>query len=445
MIALYLQHPEKMDLIDEYEALIESADKELVEIFTQHKYPTSSHYLGKGFLENVQDIVSEDEKFKDIQEIIVNTELTPLQFFNINSFFSPLTLIDRFQLVLEIFEKNSNSLESKLQIDLAKLKYNVIFEKQRYLKKMVGSMESIGGTERRGFAGTGELKIDVILGDYRKKEAILKSKLNKIKLDRSTRRKSRNKVESISISLVGYTNAGKSSFINILTKSTIKTEEKYFTTLGTTTRSFKFHDLPILITDTVGFIEELPTQLIDAFQSTLEESLTTDYVALVIDVSDPISDIERKMDTTTEILKELGINDEKLVLILNKIDKTPKQEVVWINEYFDSLETRARPRCFISAKIGDLDQFYKLLEQLCNVKKYQVILPLSFHDLKSELYTQFEVLNEITQLNNSTNNYETILELNTRKIEKFLKVIHKIESRCNKLNLKSSYIQISTT
>jgi GTP-binding protein HflX len=437
VLVLYLDNPAKPNLLDEFIELIKSADKEIVDTLSQSRYPTSAHFFGKGFLERLQEEF-EAHKYDTISAVIVSSELTPLQYFNIQAFIPEnVLLIDKFQLVLTIFENRASSLEAKLQIELARLQYNVIFEKNWYLAKMIGgNFESTGGTERRGFGQSGELKFDEIVADHRKKEAILKKKLEKIKQDRKVRRKGRLSTDDIlNFSLVGYTNAGKSTIINSLTNSHVLTENKLFTTLGTTTRSLKFFDLPIMITDTVGFLEDLPTRLIDAFRSTLEESLVGDII-VVLDASDPISEIERKLDVTISILKEIDVETDDLMFLFNKIDKVDKNELIWIDEWFATTNYSLRPRAFVSALNQEFKEFIKILHSITTVKRYQVSFPESFQGLRSELYNQCEILHEKTAFDENTNLNYSVIDLRTRRSAIFKKLLAKIESESEKTGLK---------
>ncbi len=309
-----------------------------------------------------------------------------------------------------------------------------------------GDFEATGGTERRGFGQSGESKFDEVVADHRKKEAVIKKKLDKIKLDRKVRRKSRNTSENLNLSLVGYTNAGKSTLMNALTSSDAITQDQLFTTLGTTTRSFKYYDLPIMITDTVGFLEDLPTRLIDAFRSTLEESLEGDYILLVLDASDSISELERKLDVTITILKDIGVSVDELLFVFNKIDKLEKNEKIWIDEWFETTEYNSRPRVFVSALKKDVKDFLNLIASITSSKHFQVTFPDSFKKYKSEFYNFCEIINERTLFNESTNLYYTVLDLRTRRDAIFFKVFSRLEHECQKNNLPvPTYVEISTS
>ena len=308
-----------------------------------------------------------------------------------------------------------------------------------------GDFEATGGTERRGFGQSGESKFDEIVADHRKKEAVLKKKLEKIKLDRKVRRKARTSTDNLSLSLVGYTNAGKSTLMNALTHSDVITENQLFTTLVTTTRSFKYYDLPVMVTDTVGFLEDLPTRLIDAFRSTLEESVEGNYILLVLDASDSISELERKLDVTISILKEIDVSIDELLFIFNKIDKLEKNEKIWINEWFDTTEYSSRPRACVSALKNDVHVFFNRLNERSHFREFHVSFPDSFKQYRSEFYTVCEIMNERSVFNEENNLYYTILDLRTRRETIFLKVFSKLEQECLKTNLpRPTFVEIST-
>jgi len=223
---MYLYNPAKADLFDEFVSLIKSAGKDIVEIFTQDRYPTSGYYFGSGFVEEVGEEIAKisEERAIEIDNAIIGTQLTPLQIYNISQHL-PIEIMDKFELVLEIFAKQARSLESVLQVELAKLMYTRNFERSRLTGKVFGRF----GTERRGFGATGQLKYSEVLADYRAKEYTIKQKLKKITRDRAVQRENRKlKAESdqhLRIALVGYTNAGKSSLLNILTDSEVEVKE----------------------------------------------------------------------------------------------------------------------------------------------------------------------------------------------------------------------------
>ena len=167
----------------------------------------------------------------------------------------------------------------------------------------------------------------------------------------------------------------------------------------------------------------------------MEESLEGDYIIVVLDASDSISELERKLDVTITILKDIGVLQSELLFIFNKIDKVEKNEAVWINEWFDSTEYKDRPRAFVSALNNDLKDFFKLLDSITHFKRYQISFPDSFQNYKSQIYDLCEVLNEKSVYNEINNLYYTVIELRTRREALFLKLFNKIEQECLLNNL----------
>jgi GTP-binding protein HflX len=428
-----LYDPEENDLYDEFIALIESSGKEIVEIYTQERYPTSSHYFGRGFLERITEDFDLLEKLSEVNQAVISTQLSPLQYYGISEIL-PVEIMDKFELVLEIFEQRAHSQEAILQIELALLQYTKKFERNRLTSKVFSRF----GTERRGFGATGQLKYAELISNYRAKESTIKQKLQKIQQDRVIQRKNRKRKadqENIfRIALAGYTNAGKSTLLNELTQAEVEVQDKMFTTLGTTTRRYIYKDLPVMITDTVGFIQDLPTTLIDAFRSTLEESLETDYVAVIVDISEILSEVERKVKTTLDVLHDLGVKDQHIWLILNKIDNLKEEDLTWIQEWVENTY-QIYPHCFISAKKGRIDNIFKLFNQFRPAKHYQVLLPITMQKIRSDLYDTCEILKE-----NYNNGKQLIqLDLLTRRQSTFLKLIKKAKKFDNNV----SFVEIS--
>lgn len=435
VVVLYLDVPDRDNLKDEFLALVEAAGKDIVEMFAQSRYPTSSHYFGPGFIEQLTEDFDRLEKLSTVEEVIVSTQLSPLQYYNIAvALPERVQLVDKYQLVLEIFEQRVSTLEAKLQIDLARLQYTHTFEKNRLQFKIKGGRF---GTERRGYRQAGESKFAELIADFRRKEAVIRQKLDKIKQDRTIRRGNRTKNRDfiLRLSLAGYTNAGKSSLLNALTESTVAVQDQLFTTLSTTTRSFTHKDLPVLITDTVGFMQDLPTELIEAFHSTLEESLETDFVAVVADGSEKISMVAKKIETTLAVLKDIGVQEEQIWMVFNKIDKVEGADLdplrQWTGRKYDQY-----PHCFVSAKNGEVGELLDLIDQTRPARKYQVLIPASLQKTRSELYGSCEVLGENIEMVRD----EAIIQLQvrTRRPAQFFKVISDAENLSNSV----SYVEL---
>ncbi|MHA2094234.1 MAG: GTPase HflX [Candidatus Hodarchaeales archaeon] len=274
--------------------------------------------------------------------VIVGVHLSAKQHINLEKKLECM-IIDKFELVLEIFALRAMTEEAKIQIQLAQLKYESPRQRLRLMNRL--SIEGAWHTERAGFRGTGENPLHEFDAGAKKREAHLKSKLSKLKQKRIERRLNRKRFhhDSVYVSIVGYTSAGKSTILNALTNTNAASvSSRLFETLDTRIRSFKIADLKIFVTDTVGFIEDLPTFLIDSFRSTLEESLAADIILIVIDGSESSLDlIIQKLNVTLNTVNEI-IPQNNRVLVINKIDliSTDQLEtrIKLLNEHFPEYE-----------------------------------------------------------------------------------------------------------
>ncbi|MFX0123918.1 MAG: GTPase HflX [Candidatus Hodarchaeota archaeon] len=256
--------------------------------------------------------------------IVIGSHLTPKVHINLENFFKCL-VIDKFELVLEIFAERAMTEESKLQIELARLKYEHPRERLRLMNSL-----GLGGawhSEREGFFGTGENPLNEFEARMTKTESRLKNKLALLSKQREKRRFSRKRHhhDSLYVSIVGYTSAGKSTVLNSLSNSySSRVSSRLFETLDTRIRSFQLEDLKIFVTDTVGFIEDLPSFLIDSFKSTLEESLAADILLIVIDGSEPLEFMLRKAQVSIQTINEINPQNYR-ILALNKMDLLDNQ------------------------------------------------------------------------------------------------------------------------
>lgn len=223
-----------------------------------------------------------------------------------------MVVIDRFQLILEIFSRRASTYEAELQIQLASLRYELSKAKERV---KLARME-----EQPGFMGLGKYEVDVYYETVKRQIVSIKQKLKKKQEERQLHRIRRTDLGFFSISLAGYTNAGKSSLFNLLTEETVPVDDALFTTLSTTTRAVQFSKRKVLLTDTVGFIDRLPLKLIKAFHSTLEETIFSDLIILVIDLSESEQEIERKLSCSLDTIQQIGATGIPIVTALNKID-----------------------------------------------------------------------------------------------------------------------------
>ncbi|OLS22704.1 MAG: GTPase HflX [Candidatus Heimdallarchaeota archaeon LC_3] len=402
VIACFLHYRNNFDnnnALSEYQFLIESAGYNIQRLYTQKRIPTSTFFFGEGFWEN---LLIELEQLSETTIIVVNTTVTPLQFFHISRKIGKhFTILDQFTLILEIFTKRASTEEAILQIELAKLKYQLPFAKADLVS------ERISG-QRLGFMQGGELKSHDLEFSYKKLESNISLKLEKIKKQRASRRKERIKKaendEILTLSLLGYTNAGKSSFLNALTKSDKKVEvaNQLFTTLGTTSRRYQYHDLPIILTDTVGFFEALPASLINAFRSTLEESLVTDNILILVDISENLDIIKRKLCTSFDTLKEIDQDlFSRVWIILTKIDLINERNIPDIKAEIEPLLTDyhidVSNMASISSLAPNFNEFNKLITKFN--PKHTLSIKISneyknFYSLRSKLFEETKIISE---------------------------------------------------
>ena len=254
--------------------------------------------------------------------------MTSKQIHNLEKLTS-VPVIDRERLILDIFNSRATTTEAKLQIQLAEIKYEMprVRENARLTP---------GSRERAGKGGMGEYSVDVKFRDLKRQMSFIKEKLESAKRKRHLYQEQRLKTGMPVVSLLGYTSSGKTTLFNLLTNEHKETSKSLFTTLSTTTRSLKLgnrDDIIILLTDTIGFISRLPTYMIDAFKSTLEESLAADLVLLLIDCSEEqIQDIRIKYSSCWNVLNELKVDTSKVIVILSKSDNTPSERIEEITD-----------------------------------------------------------------------------------------------------------------
>lgn len=263
------------------------------------------------------------------QKIIFDNRLKPVQAYNLAKA-TGVEAIDRFQLILEIFARRATTTEAKLQIQLARLRYELTGAKE---KVRLARME-----EQPGFMGLGAYEVNVYYETVKRQIQSIRGKLRKIRRKRLLHRERRTELGFPLISLAGYTNAGKSSLFNVLAEEEVPVDSALFTTLSTTTRLVEFSRKKFLLTDTVGFIDRLPLTLIEAFHSTLEETVYSDLILLVVDVSEPISLVEKKLSCCLETVERIGASGIPIITALNKIDLLPETE---IQQRLKSLKERA--------------------------------------------------------------------------------------------------------
>ncbi len=294
------------EYLDELEFLAETADIETVKRFTQRlPQPSSRIYVGPGKLEEISVYCKENE----IDVAIFDDELSPSQTRNIEQAM-PCRLLDRTRLILDIFLSRAQTAYAKTQVQLAHYEY--------MLPRLAGMWTHLerqrGGTGTRGGAGEREIETDRRI--VRNRIAKLKEDLKKIDRQMAVQRSNRGSL--VRVALVGYTNVGKSTLMNLLSKSEVFAENKLFATLDTTVRKVVFDNLPFLLSDTVGFIRKLPAELVESFKSTLDEVREADLLLHVVDISHP--QFEDQIAVVKQTLQEIGAGDKPVFLVFNKVD-----------------------------------------------------------------------------------------------------------------------------
>lgn len=374
------------EYLDELEFLADTAGAMTVKRFTQKMSgPSQTSYVGKGKLEEIrQYIKDEEDNGRKTGMVIFDDELSAKQLRNIENELH-VKILDRTSLILDIFAMRAQTANAKTQVELAQYRY-MLPRLQRmwtHLERQGGGSGSGGGKGSVGLRGPGETQLEMDRRIILNRMSLLKRRLAEIDKQKSTQRKSRGRL--IRAALVGYTNVGKSTLMNLLAKSDIFAENKLFATLDTTVRKVVIRNLPFLLTDTVGFIRKLPTDLVDSFKSTLDEVREADLLLHVIDISHP--DFEEQIEVVNNTLKDLGCSDKPTILIFNKIDNyhwrekdpddlTPAtKENITLDELRHTWMARMGDDCiFVSARekenVDELrDVLYKKVRQL-HVQKY---------------------------------------------------------------------------
>jgi GTPase len=311
--------------LQEAKSLVESlTDCRIVKVVTQ-KYLNHSEYgIGSGKAEEVKQFVKE----YNADQIVVDEHLTSKQIYNLEKL-TGIQVIDRERLILNIFHSRATTTEAKLQIDLAEIKYE--------MPRIRENAELASGSERPGKGGMGVYVVDVKFRDLKRRMSSIKEKLADAHKKCELYHQQRLKLGMPVVSLIGYTSSGKTTLFNLLTSENRDTSSSLFTTLSTTRRSFKIdnHDRgrgDLLLIDTVGFISRLPHYMIDAFKSTLEESLASDLILLLIDMSEKIEDIRIKYESCWDVLDELKVDRSKVFVILTKSDNNMHTDSVTDSE-----------------------------------------------------------------------------------------------------------------
>lgn len=357
------------EYLDELAFLVDTAGGIAVRKFVQNlQYPDPRTYFGTGKLDEVAHFIAENK----IQIAVFDDELSPSQTRNIEAVLN-CRVIDRTRLILDIFSKRAQTAHSKVQVELAQYQYLLprLTRMWTHLEKQRGGI---------GMRGPGEKEIETDRRIVRDRIALLKERLKEIDKQKFTQRANREKF--IRVALVGYTNVGKSTLMNLISKSDVFAENKLFATLDTTVRKVVFDNLPFLLSDTVGFIRKLPHGLVESFKSTLDEIRETDLLLHVVDISHP--DFEEQIEVVNQTLHDIKAGNKPMIYVFNKIDKyswvekdvddlTPKEKHnISIDELKQTwMAKMSQKTIFISAKTKD--NYEQLREMLYEeIKKLHI-------------------------------------------------------------------------
>jgi len=344
------------EYLEELEFLVATAGAETVNTFTQKlQKPDRATFVGSGKLEDIKAYVIEEE----VDMVVFDDELTPSQLRNIENELQ-VKILDRNNLILDIFAGRAQTAQAKSQVELAQLQYLLprLTRLWTHLERQKGGI---------GMRGPGESQIETDRRLILNKISLLKEKLKHIDRQNETQRKNRNQL--IRVALVGYTNVGKSTIMNMVSKSDVFAENKLFATLDTTVRKVVIENIPFLLSDTVGFIRKLPINLVECFKSTLDEVREADILLHVVDISHP--NFEDQISIVNETLKEIGALNKRVITVFNKIDEfKPTQhhidqqaEPLTLDDFRQSwMAKNNSPAVFISAtKKENIDEFRALL------------------------------------------------------------------------------------
>lgn len=374
------------EYLDELEFLADTAGAVTVKRYMQRVGgPSQVTYVGKGKLEEIRKFIEDEEdNEREIGMVIFDDELSAKQMRNIENELK-VKILDRTSLILDIFAMRAQTANAKTQVELAQYRY-MLPRLQRlwtHLERQGGGSGSGGGKGSVGLRGPGETQLEMDKRIILQRMSLLKRRLVEIDQQKTTQRKNRGRL--IRVALVGYTNAGKSTTMNLMAKSEVFAENKLFATLDTTVRKVVIQNLPFLLADTVGFIRKLPTDLVDSFKSTLDEVREADLLLHVVDISHP--DFEEQINVVNQTLKELECADKPSIIIFNKIDNyhwidkepddlTPEtKENITLDELKKTWMARLDDNClFISAREKEnIDEFrdvlYRKIREL-HVQKY---------------------------------------------------------------------------
>ena len=387
------------EYLDELEFLAETAGAKVIKRYTQRvNGPSSVTYIGSGKLDEIKQFIKQQEDARDqalemylesgitdpreqhlpdeVGMVIFDDELTAKQIRNIEKELQ-IKILDRTSLILDIFAMRAKTSAAKTQVELAQYKYML----PRLTRLWTHLERQRGGSV--GLRGPGETQLEMDQRIIRNRMALLKQRLADIDTQKTTQRKNRGRL--IRVALVGYTNVGKSTIMNLLSKSDVFAENKLFATLDTTVRKVIIDNLPFLLSDTVGFIRKLPTDLVDSFKSTLDEVREADLLIHVVDISHP--DFEEQITVVEKTLGDLGAADKPSIIVFNKIDA-----YTWVEKDEDDLTPKTRENITLDelmqtwmAKLGE-DCFFISAKEKTNIPELKSLMYKKVRELHVQKY-----------------------------------------------------------
>ena len=385
------------EYLDELEFLADTAGAVTVRRFTQRlNGPSSVTYVGQGKLGEIRQFIkNEEDQEREVGMVIFDDELSAKQIRNIEKALQ-VKILDRTSLILDIFAMRAQTAEAKTQVELAQHRY-MLPRLQRlwtHLERQGGGSGSGGGKGSVGLRGPGETQLEMDRRIILQRITLLKQRLLEIDKQKTTQRKNRGRL--IRVALVGYTNVGKSTIMNLLSKSDVFAENKLFATLDTTVRKMVIDNLPFLLADTVGFIRKLPTDLVDSFKSTLDEVREADLLLHVVDISHP--DFEDQIKVVDKTLADLGCADKPSMIVFNKIDA-----YTWVEKEPDDLTPATKENATLDdlkrtwmAKMNDNCLFISAREKQ-NIDEMRDVLYKKVRELHVQKYPYNDFLYEVTE------------------------------------------------
>ena len=385
------------EYLDELEFLADTAGAVTVRRFTQRlNGPSSVTYVGQGKLDEIRQFIkNEEDQEREVGMVIFDDELSAKQIRNIEKALQ-VKILDRTSLILDIFAMRAQTAEAKTQVELAQHRY-MLPRLQRlwtHLERQGGGSGSGGGKGSVGLRGPGETQLEMDRRIILQRITLLKQRLLEIDKQKTTQRKNRGRL--IRVALVGYTNVGKSTIMNLLSKSDVFAENKLFATLDTTVRKMVIDNLPFLLADTVGFIRKLPTDLVDSFKSTLDEVREADLLLHVVDISHP--DFEDQIKVVDKTLADLGCADKPSMIVFNKIDA-----YTWVEKEPDDLTPATKENATLDdlkrtwmAKMNDNCLFISAREKQ-NIDEMRDVLYKKVRELHVQKYPYNDFLYEVSE------------------------------------------------